>query len=70
MKDEKRNLRFNGLFCKMKEWVEFSKQVGVDYHVFEAKLHDRFSLIPLDFSNYWTIKLFSILSSNLILKEN
>ena len=40
MMDEKGNLNFNGPFCKMKKWVEFSKNVGVDYHVFEVKWHD------------------------------
>ena len=40
MKDENGNLKFNGPFCKMKKWVEFSKKVGVDYHHFESKWHD------------------------------
>ncbi|NVM02762.1 MAG: alpha-L-fucosidase [Candidatus Helarchaeota archaeon] len=40
MRDKDGNFKFNGPFCKMKEWVEFSKRVGVDYHIFEAKWHD------------------------------
>lgn len=40
MRDEKGNFRFNGPFCKMKKWVEFSKKIGIDYHIFEAKWHD------------------------------
>ncbi|TFG22926.1 MAG: hypothetical protein EU529_09075 [Promethearchaeota archaeon] len=40
MQDENGNLKFNGPFCKMKDWVALSKRVGVDYHVFEAKWHD------------------------------
>ncbi len=40
MKDEKGNFRFNGPFCKIKDWVEFSNKVGVDYHIFEVKWHD------------------------------
>jgi alpha-L-fucosidase len=40
MKDKNGKLKFNGPFCKMKKWVEFSKKVGVDYHAFESKWHD------------------------------
>ena len=40
MRDENGNFRFNGPFCKMKKWVEFSKKIGLDYHIFEAKWHD------------------------------
>ncbi len=40
MIDENGNLKFNGPFCKMKKWVEFSKKVGVDYHMFESKWCD------------------------------
>ncbi len=49
MMDENGNLQFNGPFCKMKKWVEFSKKVGVDYHIFEAKWHDGIC--------YWDTKL-------------
>jgi len=38
--DEKGNFKFNGPYCKISEWVELSKRVGVDYHIFEAKWHD------------------------------
>jgi hypothetical protein len=40
MKNDQGKLDFNGPFCKMQEWVNFSKNVGVDYHIFEAKWHD------------------------------
>ncbi|MFX1325117.1 MAG: alpha-L-fucosidase [Promethearchaeota archaeon] len=40
MKDENGKFKFNGPFCNMKKWVEFSKEIGVDYHIFEAKWHD------------------------------
>ncbi len=40
MRDKEGKLNFNGPFCKMKKWVEFSKRVGVDYHIFEVKWHD------------------------------
>jgi len=40
MMDDEGKLKFNGPFCKMKKWVEFSKKVGVDYHIFEVKWHD------------------------------
>jgi len=40
MDDDEGNLNFNGPYCKMKKWVEFSKRVGVDYHIFEVKWHD------------------------------
>ena len=40
MKNDQGKLNFNGPFCKMLEWVNFSKNVGVDYHIFEAKWHD------------------------------
>jgi len=38
--DGRGRLKFNGPFCKIDEWVAFSRNVGVDYHVFEAKWHD------------------------------
>lgn len=40
MKDERGNLKFNGPFCRVEEWVALSKRVGVDYHIFETKWHD------------------------------
>jgi alpha-L-fucosidase len=38
--DAQGNLQFNGPFCNIEEWVELSKEIGVDYHSFEAKWHD------------------------------
>jgi len=40
MMDDHGHLKFNGPLCNMKEWVAFSKQMGVDYHIFEVKWHD------------------------------
>ncbi|MGQ4876375.1 MAG: alpha-L-fucosidase [Promethearchaeia archaeon] len=40
MKDVKGNLNFNGPFCKIKDWVRLSKELGADYHSFESKWHD------------------------------
>ena len=41
MRDAKGNFKFNGPFCRIKEWVEFSKKkIGVDYHLMEIKWHD------------------------------
>lgn len=37
---ENGKIKFNGPFCKIADWVELSRQVGVDYHVFESKWHD------------------------------
>lgn len=54
MGDENGNFRFNGPFCKMKKWVEFSKKVGVDYHVFEAKWHDGICYWDTDFTGWKT----------------
>jgi hypothetical protein len=54
MTDDKGNLRFNGPFCKMKEWVEFSKKVGVDYHIFEAKWHDGICYFNTKHTNWKT----------------
>jgi alpha-L-fucosidase len=54
MKDEKGNLNFNGPFCEMKEWVYFSKSVGVDYHIFEAKWHDGICYFDTIYTNWKT----------------
>ena len=40
MTDEKGAIRFNGPFCNMKECVELSRKMGLDYHVFEVKWCD------------------------------
>lgn len=40
MTDEGGKLVFNGPFCKTEEWVELSKEVGIDYHIMEIKWHD------------------------------
>jgi hypothetical protein len=40
MTDAQGEIRFNGPYCNMKEYIELSKEVGVDYHQFEIKWHD------------------------------
>ena len=40
MTDENGNLKFNGPFCQVPEFVELSRKVGVDYHMLETKWHD------------------------------
>jgi len=40
MIDEHGKFKFNGPFCKIENLVELSKNVGVDYHIFESKWHD------------------------------
>jgi hypothetical protein len=40
MMDEEGGLKFNGPFPRPEEWVQFSKEVGVDYHQMEIKWHD------------------------------
>ncbi len=40
MSDEKGGIKFNGPYCKIKEWVDLSREIGLDYHVFEIKWHD------------------------------
>lgn len=54
MKDENGNLNFNGPLCKIKEWVHFSKIVGVDYHIFESKWHDGICYFDTNYTNWKT----------------
>lgn len=54
MMDDEGNIKFNGPFCKMKKWVEFSKKVGVDYHVFETKWHDGICYWDSNYTNWKT----------------
>ncbi len=54
MMDEKGKLKFNGPFCKMKDWVAFSKKVGVDYHQFESKWHDGICWFDTKYTNWKT----------------
>jgi alpha-L-fucosidase len=54
MKDKEGNLNFNGPFCKMKEWVRFSKAVGVDYHMFESKWHDGICYFDTKYTDWKT----------------
>lgn len=53
-KDENGNFNFNGPLCQMKEWVEFSKSAGVDYHIFEAKWHDGICYFDTKYTNWKT----------------
>ena len=54
MTDESGKLNFNGPFCKMKKWVEFSKKVGADYHIFEAKWHDGICYFDSEYTDWKT----------------
>jgi len=54
MMNQNGNLNFNGPFCKMKKWVDFSKKVGVDYHVFEAKWHDGICYFDSEYTDWKT----------------
>jgi alpha-L-fucosidase len=40
MTDKNDNLKFNGPYCKIEDYVALSKKIGVDYHSFETKWHD------------------------------
>jgi alpha-L-fucosidase len=40
MMNENRAIKFNGPFCNIKEWIDLSRETGVDYHQFEIKWHD------------------------------
>jgi len=41
MRDKEGNFRFNGPFCKIEDWIAFSKEKAkVDYHIMEIKWHD------------------------------
>ncbi len=63
MMDENGSLNFNGPFCKIKKWVEFSKKVGVDYHMFETKWHDGICYWDTKYTKWKTpvdyVKIFS-----------
>lgn len=40
MLDERGRFEFNGPYCRPAAWVELSRELGVDYHIMEAKWHD------------------------------
>jgi len=52
--DNKGQLKFNGPFCEMREWVDFSKRIGVDYHIFEVKWHDGICYFDTKYTNWKT----------------
>ena len=54
MMDENGNLKFDGPFSKMEDWVQFSKKVGVDYHIFECKWHDGICWWDTKYTNWKT----------------
>jgi alpha-L-fucosidase len=54
IKNNQGKLDFNGPFCKMQEWVNFSKNVSVDYHIFEAKWHDGICYFDTAYTNWKT----------------
>ncbi|MFP5439981.1 MAG: alpha-L-fucosidase [Gammaproteobacteria bacterium] len=40
LRDASGHFAFNGPHCRIDDWVDLSRDVGVDYHSFEAKWHD------------------------------
>lgn len=38
--DARGRLEFKGPYCPVDQWVAFSQQAGLDYHLFQAKWHD------------------------------
>ncbi len=40
MSNEDGSIKFNGPFPRVNEWVELSKEIGLDYHSMEIKWHD------------------------------
>lgn len=40
MMDADGNLDFNGPFAQVDEWIEISRDIGLDYHIMEVKWHD------------------------------
>ena len=54
MREKNGNFNFNGPFCRMKDWVSFSRSVGVDYHIFEAKWHDGICYFDSKYTNWKT----------------
>ncbi|MDY6795436.1 MAG: alpha-L-fucosidase [Actinomycetota bacterium] len=40
MRDGRGDFSFNGPLCEVEEWMDLSREVGVDFHVMEAKWHD------------------------------
>ena len=55
MRDKRAKFKFNGPFCKIKDWTAFSKQrVGVDYHIMEIKWHDGICYFDTKLTNWKT----------------
>jgi alpha-L-fucosidase len=40
MRDEEGRFGFNGPYCRIKDWIELSREIGADYHILEIKWHD------------------------------
>ena len=54
MMDESGNLKFNGPFPKVAEWVSLSKEIGLDYHSMEIKWHDGICYFNTQLTNWKT----------------
>lgn len=40
MSDDRGNIKFNGPYCNIQDCVTLSREIGLDYHLFEIKWHD------------------------------
>ncbi|MBD3226702.1 MAG: hypothetical protein GF329_00815 [Candidatus Lokiarchaeota archaeon] len=69
MVNENGDFQFNGPYCKMKEWVDFSKKVGVDYHIFEAKWHDGICYFDTQYTDWKTPEDYCKIFSEESIKE-
>jgi hypothetical protein len=48
------NIKFNGPFPKVTEWVNLSKEIGLDYHSMEIKWHDGICYFNTQLTNWKT----------------
>jgi hypothetical protein len=70
MSDEDGNLKFNGPFCKMRDWVDFSSRVGIDYHIFESKWHDGICYFDTKYTDWKTSEDYCKIFSEESKKQN
>jgi hypothetical protein len=68
--DENGNLKFNGPFCKIDDWVSLSKEIGLDYHSFEIKWHDGICWFKTELTKWKTDVDYAGKFADLSRKEN
>jgi hypothetical protein len=68
--DEQGNLRFNGPYCRVEDWVALSKRIGVDYHSFEIKWHDGICWFNTELTRWKTDTDYAGIFADLSRKEN